>query len=290
MTEADPFQAAIKIARASKSPMERAAAALDADRYNIFCATYASMRVIDDYVDDDFLARDADAREAARPEALGVTQAWRAGAVAALADGVAPAPAAQFVETTTALAATHRIAALDPTPWNRLAVAMARDINEAPMPDWPNFLAYAEGATAAPAAVFVETLALRKMGDGRLWTTLDKPAAETIRNSAVLLYLVHIMRDLAEDAAKGAELLTLPDTLFEHFGTSRTAFAADAAKDSALFDRVRKGVAQYAEQFLEPAQAELMAFAKFLTEDEADILLGLCLPYIEKYERFAADI
>ncbi len=290
MTEADPFQAAIKIARASKSPMERAAAALDADRYNIFCATYASMRVIDDYVDDDFLARDADAREAARPEALGVTQAWRAGAVAALADGVAPAPAAQFVETTTALAATHRIAALDPTPWNRLAVAMARDINEAPMPDWPNFLAYAEGATAAPAAVFVETLALRKMGDGRLWTTLDKPAAETIRNSAVLLYLVHIMRDLAEDAAKGAELLTLPDTLFEHFDTSRTAFAADAAKDSALFDRVRKGVAQYAEQFLEPAQAELMAFAKFLTEDEADILLGLCLPYIEKYERFAADI
>jgi presqualene diphosphate synthase len=290
VTEADPFQAAINIARASKSPMERAAAALDADRYNIFCATYASMRVIDDYVDDDFLAQDADAREAARPEALGVTQAWRAGAVAALADGVAPAPTAQFVETTTALAATHRIAALDPTPWNRLAVAMARDINEAPMPDWPDFLAYAEGATAAPAAVFVETLALRKMGDGRLWTTLDKPAAETIRNSAVLLYLVHIMRDLAEDAAKGAELLTLPDTLFERFGTSRAAFAADAAKDSALVDRVRKGVAQYAEQFLEPAQAELMAFAKFLTEDEADILLGLCLPYIEKYERFAADI
>ena len=290
MTEADPFQAAIKIARASKSPMERAAAALDADRYNIFCATYASMRVIDDYVDDDFLARDADAREAARPEALGVTQAWRAGAVAALADGVAPAPAAQFVETTTALAATHRIAALDPTPWNRLAVAMARDINEAPMPDWPDFLAYAEGATAAPAAVFVETLALRKMGDGRLWTTLDKPAAETIRNSAILLYLVHIMRDLAEDAAKGAELLTLPDILFQSFGTSRTAFATDAAEDSALVDRVRKGVAKYAEQFLEPAQAELMAFAKFLTEDEADILLGLCLPYIEKYESFAADI
>ena len=290
MTEADPFHAAIKIARASKSPMERAAAALDADRYNIFCATYASMRVIDDYVDDDFLARAADAREASRPEALGVTQAWRAGAVAALADGLVPAPTAQFVETTTALAATHRIAALDPTPWNRLAVAMARDINEVPMPDWPDFLAYAEGATTAPAAVFVDTLALRKMCDGRLWTTLDKPAAETIRNSAVLLYLVHIMRDLAEDAARGAELLTLPDTLFQSFGTSRTAFPTDAAKDSALVDRVRKGVAKYAEQFLEPAQAELMAFAKFLTEDEADILLGLCLPYIEKYELFAANI
>jgi hypothetical protein len=98
------------------------------------------------------------------------------------------------------------------------------------------------------------------------------------------------MRDLAEDAAKGAELLTLPDTLFGAFDTSRTSFAADAANDAALVDRVRKGVAQYAEQFLEPAQAELMGFAKILTEDEADILLGLCLPYIEKYERFAADI
>jgi phytoene synthase len=270
--------------------MERAASALDADRYKIFCATYASMRVIDDYVDDDFLARSASERSVARPEAIGVTQAWRAGAVAALADGTAPAPAARFAETTAALTATHTLAGLDPTPWNRLAGAMTRDINEASMPDWPDFLAYAEGATAAPAAVFVETLALRKMGDGRLWTTLEKPAVETIRNSAVLLYLVHIMRDLAEDAAKGAELLTLPDTLFGAFDTSRTSFAADAANDAALVDRVRKGVAQYAEQFLEPAQAELMGFAKILTEDEADILLGLCLPYIEKYERFAADI
>jgi presqualene diphosphate synthase len=289
VTEADPFQAAIRIARASKSPMERAALALDGDRYKIFCATYASMRVIDDYVDDDFLARPAADRAAARPEALGVTQAWRAGAVAALADGASPAPTARFAETTSALAATHVLAGLDPTPWNRLAGAMARDINEAPMPDWPDFLAYAEGATAAPAAVFVETLALRKMGDGRLWTTLEKPAVETIRNSAVLLYLVHIMRDLAEDAAKGAELLTLPDTLFAEFGTSRNGFASDAANDADLVSRVRKGVAQYAEQFLEPAQAELIEFGKFLTEDEADILLGLCLPYIEKYERFAAQ-
>ena len=289
MTEADPFQAAIRIAQASKSPMERAASALDGDRYKIFCATYASMRVIDNYVDDDFLARSASDRAAARPEALGVTQAWRAGAVAALADGASPAPTARFAETTSALAATHVLAGLDPTPWNRLAGAMAHDINEAPMPDWPDFLAYAEGATAAPAAVFIETLVLRKMGDGRLWTTLEKPAVETIRNSAVLLYLVHIMRDLAEDSAKGAELLTLPDTLFAEYGTSRNGFAADAANDTDLVSRVRKGVAHYAEQFLEPARAELMEFVKFLTEDEADILFGLCLPYIEKYEQFAAQ-
>ena len=83
--------------------------------------------------------------------------------------------------------------------------------------------------------------------------------------------------------------MTLPDTLFAEFGTSRNGFASDAANDADLVSRVRKGVAQYAEQFLEPAQAELIEFGKFLTEDEADILLGLCLPYIEKYERFAAQ-
>ncbi|MEK9904787.1 MAG: squalene/phytoene synthase family protein, partial [Rhodospirillales bacterium] len=196
MTEVNAFDHAIHIAKSSRSPMERAAAALDNTRYSIFCATYASMRVIDDFVDDEFLALPK--REAARTNAVETVTFWRDNAIAALVDGVAPSDEDPFQKTHAALAATSHVAIVDPEPWKNLSAAMIRDVVEAPMNSWQDFLAYAEGATAAPAAVFIEILALEKW-NGRLKSTLLGPAVEHIRNSAILLYLVHIMRDLEKD-------------------------------------------------------------------------------------------
>lgn len=266
--------------------MERAAAALDPDRYGIFCATYASMRVIDDYVDDDVLAGDAAARTAGRERALATVACWRDRAVAALETGAAPPAGDRFRETAMALAETHRLARIDPDPWRRLAAAMATDVAEAAMPDWDAFLAYAEGATAAPAAVFIEILALAPGPDGRLRSRLDGPAVERIRNAAVLLYLVHIMRDLEVDAAKGAGLLTLPATLFAEFDLDAAGFAA--AADPALIAKARTRIADFAERFLLPALAELTALDAALAPADARILRALCEPYIARYDAFRA--
>ncbi len=289
MSETGPFDAAIRIARASGSPMERAAAALDPIRYGVFCAAYASMRVIDDFVDDDFLALPADARAEGRAAALATVERWRTAATAALQEGLAPGADDRFLETQTALAAIHAHARLDVDPWRRLAGAMARDVREATMPDWDAFLAYAEGATAAPAAVFIDILALRPGEDGRLASRLEGPAVERIRNSAVLLYLVHIMRDLKEDAAKGAGLLTLPATLFAELGVDSAGFARAAGEDAGLIEAARAKIAEYAERFLLPALAELSLLDALLAPEEARILRGLCEPYIEKYETFLSD-
>jgi len=288
VTDTDPFAAAIRIARGSKSPMEKAASALDPERYRIFCATYASMRQIDDFVDDEFLALPADRRAAEADAALGTVAAWRDAAVAALEGGDGGDGPPRFHETTAALKAVSRGAALDAGPWRRLADAMARDVRQAPMRSWDDFLAYAEGATAAPAAVFIEILALRRAEGDRLASALEGPAVERIRNSAVLLYLVHIMRDLAEDAAQGPGLLTLPDSFFTELGTDAAAFSAAAPGDAALIARARVAVARYAERFLAPAIAEIAALSELLGSAEADILTGLCMPYIERYETFAA--
>lgn len=285
MKETSPFAAAIAIARASKSPMERAAAALDPARYGVFCATYASMRVIDDFVDDEFLATSPDARAAGMDQALKTVAAWRDAATAALETGAAPAPDDRFHDTHAALAATHAIAAVDAGPWRRLADAMAKDVRADPMPDWDAFLAYAEGATAAPAAVFIEILALQPGAGGRLVSRLEGPAVERIHNSAVLLYLVHIMRDLKEDAAKGEGLLTLPDALFAEIGVDGATFAATA--DDASVQTLQAKIARYAERFLLPALAELTALDAALAPADAKILRDLCMPYIERYERFA---
>ena len=157
------------------------------------------------------------------------------------------------------------------------------------MRSWADFLAYAEGATAAPAAVFIEILALAP-GRDRMTSRLDGPAIERIRNCAILLYLVHIMRDLAEDAAKGPHLLTLPDAMFADLGLTKAGFAASAASDDALVNRVRAAISDYASNFLLPALAELAALDEALAPADAAILRGLCTPYIERYERFAASL
>ncbi len=270
--------------------MEKAAAALDPVRYGLFCATYASMRVIDDFVDDEFLAQPAPRRAADRPSARAVVEGWRTGAMAALTTGAAPAKGDRFQATLAALAACHGVAVLDPAPWDKLAGAMQRDIDERPMPDWTAFLDYAEGATAAPAAVFIEILALRPAAGGRLASALEGPAVARIRNAAILLYLVHIMRDLAKDAAKGAVLLTLPESLFQEIGADATSFVARAAAEPALVADVRARVADYAGRFLLPALGELTALDAVLAPGDSAILRGLCEPYIERYETFAAGL
>lgn len=290
MTDDQKFQAAIAIARASKSPMERAAAALDPLRYQVFCATYASMRVIDDYVDDAFLALPPATRASERETARAVVADWRSAATARLATGDLSENPAQFRDVLAALEATHGVAKLDPGPWDRLAGAMTRDVDERPMPDWDAFLTYAEGATAAPAAVFIEILALRPGADGRLESQLSGPAVDHIRNSAILLYLVHIMRDLSEDAKQGAGLLTLPATLFAEFGMDADGFAAQAATDPALVAKARAAIAEYAERFLLPALAELTALDRELGHEDGAILRGLCAPYIARYEKFADSL
>jgi phytoene/squalene synthetase len=102
----------------------------------------------------------------------------------------------------------------------------------------------------------------------------------------VLLYLVHIMRDLAEDAAKGAMMLTLPESLFAEMGMDGAAFAANAPTDPTLVQSARKCIADYAERFLLPALAELTMLDAALDPADAAILRGLCEPYIERYEKF----
>ena len=286
MTEVNAFDHAIHVAKSSRSPMERAAAALDDTRYSIFCATYASMRVIDDFVDDEFLALPK--REAARTNAVETVTFWRDNAIAALVDGVAPSDKDPFQKTHAALAATSHVAIVDPEPWENLSAAMIRDVVEAPMNSWQDFLAYAEGATAAPAAVFIEILALEKQ-NGRLKSTLLGPAVEHIRNSAILLYLVHIMRDLEKDAAKGPHLLTLPEEMFDSLGMTPSTFAATGRTNSALVHQVRNAIADYASNFLMPALGELNTLDEKLSTNDSAILRGLCIPYIEQYERFATN-
>lgn len=77
--------------------------------------------------------------------------------------------------------------------------------------------------------------------------------------------------------------------MFETLGMTPSTFAATGRTNSALVHRVRSTIADYASNFLMPALGELNTLDEKLSSNDSAILRGLCIPYIEQYERFATN-
>lgn len=217
------------IAARNDSPLWLVGRALPEAKRRFFAAAYASMRLIDDFVDDEFLALAPADRAAQRAAAHEKLAHW-ATAVDAAAAGKPPATAKTDGQVFQALARTLPHSDLGTAPWHALAAAMRQDVDEQPIADWAGFSDYCAGATVAPATIFVYILACRADGALLRWP-LDRPPAFYARDIAVFCYLVHIMRDLASDAAGDAQLLTIP----------RAALAFRDLTPAALRDAIAEG-------------------------------------------------
>lgn len=216
-----------KIALQGKNNLFRAAQFLTArTRYHLFTSTYASMRVLDDAVDVDFLSKDRADRERSRPAALATIDRW--------VEQVESASRGEFEAGSDAFeprifTVLNRYLAesdLGCGPFHRLAGAMRHDARETELSTWDDFLAYCEGASVAPASVFIYILACRLEGGERTTLDLPKPPEEYARAMALFCYCVHILRDLGKDAARSPQLLTIPRQLLREAGHDAPSFAA----------------------------------------------------------------
>ncbi len=200
-------------------------------RRAMFVSAYASMRVVDDFVDDEFAVQPPDRRAAMRPAAHDRVDRWRRAVESAL-DGKPDAGDPDALDPAISRALTDRFHSSDigGGPWTALADAMHRDVDETPFTTWADFDAYCEGATVAPASIFLYVLAADITPGGPVRSGLPAPAADCARDMAVFCYLVHIARDLLKDAAQGANLITLPDTVLAAHGLSREELARGAAE------------------------------------------------------------
>jgi phytoene synthase len=232
----DPAALAADVTRRSASNLWFVGRALTAPKRRLFQAAYATMRVIDDLVDDGFLALSAGARAVERPAALEHVAAWIRAADAAVlrgevaVEGLTDADARSLIR---ALADAAGPSDLPPDPWHRLGEAMAFDIREEPLAVWDDFLSYCEGATVAPASIFLYVLQARPDRDGALKAGIPaERLADQARDMAIFCYLVHILRDFRRDAARGGQLVTVPESCFEDHGLTRAAAAS--APDQAV--------------------------------------------------------
>ena len=156
----------------------------DRERFLAFCALYASMRWIDDRVDDGL----SSARELER---------WEESIDAAYAGDD---PGQSFGP---ALVHTFAHFQLSPEPWRRLREAMSYDLGAGGFAAYEDFLDYAEGATVAPASIFATLLLMRP--EDKMFRPLVsyENIRDAVRPAAVACYEIHILRDAKEDLAAG---------------------------------------------------------------------------------------
>ena len=279
-----PFDACNALASAKNANLYRAAMRLSPERQKFFLASYASMRVIDDIVDDGFLELPDTERHLDRENVLATLDHWQAQIIAAKSGAPNPLPEIGPLDSDVydALCETLGRSDLDPDPWIELADALRRDVAEDPMDEWEDFISYCEGATASPASIFVYLLSARYDDEIGYTSPLTNTPLYHARDMAIFCYIIHILRDLPEDIKGPDRLVTIPAEVLIAaditIGEIRNAIGQGRYQDLDLLGSI---LMEHAWEHFETGQARSGELLSVLDADEADTLSRLFTVYIE---------
>ncbi len=287
---ADPAAAALglelcrEIAGRANANFLHAARLLSRPRQDFFFATYAAMRVIDDFVDETFLVQPPEQRESGRDAALRTVADWSAQCVSFQAK-----PGPLHGDIVAALAATVGRSDLGQWPWPALATAMRADVEEREMRSWSDFLAYCDGATVAPAAIFIYLLAAEPDAERGFRYGLDIPARDHAIDLAIYCYIVHILRDLSKDAERSPRLITIPADMLGAVGLARDDLGRALRDKSPAIGALAGLLIEKALPHREAGHASLRAVGADLGLVERGALNGLIAVYDRLFESARKD-
>jgi phytoene/squalene synthetase len=163
----------------------------DKNKFKAFCSTYASMRILDDFVDGIKNRTKLNCDE--KIFYLGEINKWE--------DMITDCYNGKRFENPIlrALSDTFKTFNIQLSPWTKLAGAMRWDIEYSRFCTFKEFLNYTEGAAIAPATVFISVLAAQS--DGNKYDCLVNAADPYIyaKDLAIFCYLTHILRDISVD-------------------------------------------------------------------------------------------
>jgi len=159
--------------------------------YYAFCATYASMRVIDDVIDN--IEGRRLLTDSERQQFIQKIDDWLAEIHSCLNDGEKANPIA------TALTDTFRYFPIPLRFWGNLAKVMREDLEKDRFQTFDEYLAYTEGAAIAPATIFMYFLTFKKNGSTYTCVRPDIDPNVYARPMAIFCYVAHILRDISID-------------------------------------------------------------------------------------------
>lgn len=125
-------------------------------------------------------------------------------------------------------------------PLQNFARSMVYDIHNDGFPTLQSFLDYAEGASVAPAAIFVHLCGLNRQNGSYIQPSFD--VADVARPCAIFSYLVHIIRDFQKD--QNNNLSYFADDLILKYGLSREILKQFAQKGT-VDNRFRNMIKEY---------------------------------------------
>ena len=163
-----------------------AASFWDEERYCAARTCYKFMRAIDDLIDD-HKAANRKIQPGEQKKFLGDVDHW-----ISVIKNMNPCNPLQEELTDT----LHKFR-IPVWPLQNFAGSMIYDIHHDGFPTLETFLEYAEGASVAPAAIFVHLCGIHKQNGQYSLPEFD--VAEAARPCAIFSYLVHIIRDFQKD-------------------------------------------------------------------------------------------
>jgi presqualene diphosphate synthase len=273
-----------EIAGRANANFLHAARLLPRVRQDFFFATYAAMRVIDDYVDEDFLTLPSPERAAGRADALTAVSDWTGQCT-----GAGPNNGPLDSDLVAVLADTAGRCDLGDWPWHALGDAMRADVEEREMGSWEDFLGYCAGATVAPASIFVYLLAAEPNAERGFRYELPKPARDYAVDLAIYCYIVHILRDLAKDAGRSPRLITIPTDILSEAGLQREGLSQALAEKSPAIGVLARLLIDKAEPFRLAGHASLREVGAHLGMVERTALRGLIAVYDKLFEKAGKD-
>lgn len=273
-----------EIAGRANANFLHAARLLPRPRQDFFFATYAAMRVIDDFVDETFLTQAPERREKERETALHTVSNWTEQCVSFQAH-----PGPLHPDIVAALAETAGRSDLGPWPWPALAGAMHADVEEREMRSWSDFLAYCDGATVAPAAIFIYLLAADPDSERGFHYRLEVPARDHAADLAIYCYIVHILRDLAKDAERSPRLITIPSDMLGAVGLARDELGLALKDRSPAIGALAELLVEKALPHRDAGHASLRVVGGHLGIVERGALNGLIAVYDRLFESARGD-
>ncbi len=267
----------IDITKIDKHPNILIAASFwEEDRYHAAKVCYRFMRKIDDLVDD----RKSSERKISCMEKQLLTEKVNNWISCLDKDSSDDSSILELINTIE----TFKIPLLY---FHNFAMAMQYDINHGSFPTFESFIDYAEGASVAPASIFVHLCCLQKENGSFKVPPID--ILDVARPCAIFSYLVHVIRDFQKDQNMNLNYFAL-DVLNENMLTpgdlKEIASGGDIPQGFRNVIRYYKGKA---EEYRKQTILQIDHLQSIVDERYLKSLKIICQLYTSVYNRIDAD-
>jgi phytoene synthase len=167
--------------------------------------------------------------------------------------------------------------------FNNFARSMVYDIHNDGFPDFQSFLDYAEGASVAPASVFLHLCCLNEGNNDYVKPSMD--LLDLARPCAIFSYLVHIIRDFEIDQQNNLNYFAHDLLKANDLSSQDLKKMANGTPISASFKNLIKTYCLYAEKYMHMTEKAIKNLQPFLPYQYLLSLQIIYRLYLEVFNR-----